>query len=80
MKLTTKIALGAGAAIASAALVVTPAMAAAYNWQDDITVNSFTYDTTEATPMADDIYFGTYDDTLDGQNFEITLDGIPTYP
>lgn len=74
MKLTTKIALGAGAAIASAVLVVTPAMAAAYNWDDDITVNSFTYDLSEATPMASDIYFGTYDDTLDGQNFEITTD------
>ena len=74
MNLTTKIALGAGAAIASAALVVTPAMAAAYVWDTDIVVNGFTYETEDATPAADEIAFGDYSDTIDGQNFQITID------
>ena len=74
MKLTTKIALGAGAAIASAALVATPAMAAAYDWDTDIVANSFTYELSEAVPAADDIAFGVYSDTLDFQDFQVTID------
>lgn len=73
MKLTNKIALGAGAAIASAALVVTPAVAATYNWES-VTLNSFTYSPEDSALFPDDIYFGTYDDTLDSQSFEITVD------
>ena len=73
MKLINRIALGAGAAIASAALVVTPAMAATYNWES-ITVNSFDYSPENSVLFPDDISFGSYDDTLDDQDFQVTVD------